>query len=408
MNLLLKCAIPGLMGMAMLFTGCSNSVTVKVTNELPSDRLGEMVQLNLEDVKARVGDSFRIVDSDENEVPYQITYDDKLIFPASVAANSTSSYDIVAGEPSVSDTIAVGYYYAGRQDDIAWENDKAAYRAYGPGTQNRGERVYGYDVFTKSVEYPVVDHRYKLELDPANWERPNALRKEGRHQEADSLVDLFSYHVDHGNGMDVYTVGPTLGGGASALMSDSALVYPYAYKEYEILDNGPLRFTVKMVYNPLTVGEDSAVVETRVISLDAGSYLNRTELTFDGLSKPAPIASGIVVHKQNPEGYVWNNASGFIAYADSTDNARNNNGVIYLGAVVPGGYGSARMLPMAEPVGDALGHVIAESAYNPGDKYVYYWGSGWSKGGVDSYDDWTNSLADYSARIASPLIITLE
>lgn len=408
MNLLLKSAIPGLMGMAMLFTGCSKSVTVKVTNELPSDRLGEMVQLNLEDVKARVGESFKIVDADNREVPYQITYDDKLIFPASVAANSTSAYKILAGEPSASDTVAVGYYYAGRQDDIAWENDKAAYRAYGPGTQNRGERVYGYDVFTKSVEYPVVDHRYQLELDPANWERPNALRKEGRHQEADSLVDLFSYHVDHGNGMDVYTVGPTLGGGASALMADSALVYPYAYKEYEILDNGPLRFTVKMVYNPLTVGEDSAVVETRLISLDAGSHLNRTELTFDGLSKPAPIASGIVVHKQNPEGYSWDDASGFIAYADSTDNANKGNGVIYLGAVVPGGYSNARVLPMAEPVGDALGHIIAESGYNPGDSYVYYWGSGWSKGGVDSYDEWTNYLADYSSRIANPLIITVE
>jgi len=408
MNLLLKSAIPVLMGMAMLFTGCSKSVTVKVANELPSDRLGEMVQLNLEDVKARVGDSFKIVDADKNEVPYQITYDDKLIFPVSVVANSTSAYEIIAGEPSVSDTVAVGYYYAGRQDDIAWENDKAAYRAYGPGTQNRGERVYGYDVFTKSVEYPVVDHRYRLELDPANWELPNALRKEGRHHEADSLVDLFSYHVDHGNGMDVYTVGPTLGGGASALMVDSALVYPYAYKEYEILDNGPLRFTVKMVYNPLTVGEDSAVVETRLISLDAGSHLNRTELIYDGLSKPASIASGIVVHKQNPEGYNWNDASGFVAYADSTDNARNGNGVIYLGVVVPGGYGNARVLPMAEPVGDALGHVIAESGYNPGDKYVYYWGSGWSKGGVDSYDDWKNYLTDYSSRIANPLIITVE
>ena len=26
-----------------------------------------------------------------------------------------------------------------------------------------------------------------------------------------------SYHVDHGNGMDCYAVGPTLGGGTAAL-----------------------------------------------------------------------------------------------------------------------------------------------------------------------------------------------
>lgn len=408
MNLLLKMSISGLFGMAILFSGCSKEVTVNVANELPIDRLGEMVQLNLEDVTARVGDTFKIVDSGKAEVPYQVTYDGKVIFPVSVGGNSTAAYTIVAGEPAMVDTVAVGYYYAARQDDIAWENDKAAYRAYGPGTQNRGERVYGYDVFTKSVAYPVVDHRYQLELDPANWERPNALRREGRHHEADSLVDLFSYHVDHGNGMDVYTVGPTLGGGASALMSDSALVYPYAFKEYEILDNGPLRFTVRMTYNPLTVGADSSVVETRVISLDAGSHLNRTELSFDGLSVSAPIASGIVVHRQNPEGYEWNDDLGYIAYADSTDNASNGNGVIYIGAVVPGGYANARMLPMAEPVGDALGHVIAESGYNPGDSYVYYWGSGWSKGGVDSFEDWTDYLAKFSSQIANPLIVTLE
>ena len=51
-----------------------------------------------------------------------------------------------------------------------------------------------------------------------------------------------SYHIDHGNGMDCYAVGPTLGGGTAALMPDSAIVYPYCYKDYEILDNGPLRF----------------------------------------------------------------------------------------------------------------------------------------------------------------------
>ena len=31
----------------------------------------------------------------------------------------------------------------------------------------------------------------------------------------------------------------------------STIVYPYCYKDCEILDNGPLRFTAKLVYNPL-------------------------------------------------------------------------------------------------------------------------------------------------------------
>ena len=44
----------------------------------------------------------------------------------------------------------------------------------------------------------------------------------------------------------------------------------------EILDNGPLRFTVKLEFTPLTVKGDSTVVETRLITLDAGSHLNKT------------------------------------------------------------------------------------------------------------------------------------
>ena len=408
MNILKNSALPCAFGIAVILSGCSKSVQVNIANEMPSERAGEIVGVDLSDISSRVGETFKIIDADKNEVPYQITYDGKLIFPATVPANSTARYLVVEGEPSPVDTVAVGYYYHHRQDDIAWENEKAAYRAYGLGTQNCGERVYGYDVFTKSVEYPVVDHRYQLELDPANWERPNELRREGRHAEADSLVNLFSYHVDHGNGMDVYTVGPTLGGGASALMADSALVYPYAYKEYEILDNGPLRFTVKMIYNPLTVGGDTAVVETRVITLDSGSHLNRTELKYDGLSRETPLASGIVVHRQNPDGAVWDDSNNYIAYADSTDNVNNDNGVIYLGAVVPGGYSKAGLLMMDEPKGDALGHVIAETAYAPGDTYVYYWGSGWSKAGIDSYADWQKYLADYAGRLDSPLKITVE
>ena len=409
MNKIVKCAVPAVAGMAMLMlAGCSEKVVVKVDNTLPSDRAGEMVEVNLADLTGKVDMPFRIVDADGVEVPYQVTYDSTVVFPVTVAANSSTSYSVVPGEPAPVDTVAVGRYYPARNDDISWENDKAAYRAYGPQTKNVGQQVYGYDIFTKSVAYPVVAERYKLELAPENWGRANALRAEGRFQEADSLIETFSYHVDHGNGMDVYNVGPTLGGGASALMADSALIYPYTYKEYEILDNGPLRFTVRMVYNPLTVGSDSSVVETRIISLDAGSHLNRTELVFDGLTNPAPLASGIVVHTQNPDGYMWNDDLGFIAYADSTDNVNRDNGVIYVGAVVPGGYDSARMLPDAKPGADAVGHVIAESAYNPGDRYVYYWGSGWSKGGVESYEKWTDYLSDFSARAANPLIVTVE
>ena len=102
---------------------------------------------------------------------------------------------------------------------------------------------------------------------------------------ASELYRSVSYHVDHGNGMDCYAVGPTLGGGTAALFPDSTIVYPYCYKDCEILDNGPLRFTAKLVYNPLVVKGDSSVIETRIISLDKGAQLNKTVVSFDNLQE---------------------------------------------------------------------------------------------------------------------------
>lgn len=54
-------------------------------------------------------------------------------------------------------------------------------------------------------------------------------------------------------------------------MAGDTIVYPYCYATQEILDNGPLRFTVKLVYNPLVVKGDSTIIETRIITLVADS-----------------------------------------------------------------------------------------------------------------------------------------
>ena len=119
MNKIFIYAVPFVAGVAAMLTGCSKGMTVKVTNELSFDRDGEMVELSLEDVKGRVGDQFRIVDAADNEVLYQITYDNKVIFRASVPADTTVAYTLLQGVPEAVDTVAVGYYYEHRQDDIA-------------------------------------------------------------------------------------------------------------------------------------------------------------------------------------------------------------------------------------------------------------------------------------------------
>lgn len=289
--------------LALLAAGCirDSGIQVTVENLLPSDRVNEIVEIPLSTLRQEMGqensDMLVVIDNQGKQIPSQITSDGKLIFPASVKASSSTRYQIRRGNPGSHSVIACGRHYPERMDDIAWENDKAAYRTYGPALEASGERAWGYDVFTKSVSEPVMEIRYARELDPQTRAQINTWRKEGRKEQADSLAQAISYHVDHGNGMDCYSVGPTLGGGTAALMTaDSMLIYPRCYKEYEILDNGPLRFTVRLKYAPFTAGSDTSVVETRLISLDCGSHLNRTEVRYSGLRQSLPVVSGIVIH----------------------------------------------------------------------------------------------------------------
>ncbi len=362
---------------ALLLGACrQHAHEIAVTNDSDLDRTAEIVEVPLAAIP--VAQPFCIVGgADTPEVPYQITHDSLLIFPADVAARSTAVYMIVPGEPAATDTIAWGRLFPERKDDMAWENDRAAYRAYGPALQASGERAFGYDIWTKCVPFRVLEKRM-----------------------ADDIERGISFHVDHGEGMDVYAVGPTLGGGTAALLdSAGTILYPWCFSGYEVLDRGPLRFTVRLTYPDSTR-------ESRIISLDAGSWLNRTTVRYDGaVPAAASVAPGIVVHAQNPEGYTL--GEGYMAYADSTDNASAGNGVIFVGVVAPQAAGFAYH-PLAEPAGDAIGHILATSPYTAGSDYTYWWGSAWSKGGMPDADAWNATLADFHTRVTHPLTVTVR
>ena len=122
-------------------------------------------------------------------------------------------------------TVVTGKQYPERVDDIAWENDRTAYRLYGPALQKSGERAFGIDVWLKNTPELEVEQRYNTEL--SNHKRIQELKSKGKNDEAFQLEIATTYHFDHGNGLDCYKVGPTLGCGAPALMENGRLVMPY-------------------------------------------------------------------------------------------------------------------------------------------------------------------------------------
>lgn len=391
----------------------SKTVTVTVTNPLAMERSGEMVEVPMAEVSAKLNlaDTAQVVvlDAENQQVPYQITYDEKLIFPATVAANAATTYTIQAGTPIDVELKACGRQYPERMDDMAWENDLVAFRAYGPALQARGERGFGYDLFTKyNTTEPVLETFYQNELNKDVRARMAELQKTDPKAAAD-LGRSISYHIDHGYGMDCYAVGPTLGAGVAALMVGDTILYPWCYSTQEVLDNGPLRFTVKLEFTPLTVKGDTSVIETRVITLDAGSHLNRTAVSYTNLQETLPITTGIVLHE--PDGaVVADAANGYITYVDPTTGP--GNGKILMGAAFPATVKEAKtvLFPAEEKKqrNNADGHVLAISDYEPGSEYVYYWGFAWDKADIKTPEAWNRYMAEFAQKVRKPLEVSIR
>lgn len=397
------------------FASCADSkqaMTVTVTNPLALERTGEMIEVPMNDVvaKLKLTDTAQIIVLDVNgqQVPYQLTYDEKVVFPVAVEANGVTTYTIQPGSPEPFNVIACGKQYPERLDDLAWENDLAGFRAYGPALQKRGERGFGYDLFTKyNTTEPILEGLYAEELNAEKRAKIAELRKTDPKAAAE-LGRAISYHIDHGYGMDCYAVGPTLGAGTSALMVGDTIIYPYCYNTQEILDNGPLRFTVKLEFNPLVVRGDSNVVETRVISLDAGSYLNKTVISYTNLKEAKPVTTGIVLRE--PDGTIMADAeNGYITYVDPTTDRSGGNGKIFVGAAFPAQVKEAKAVLFSEKEkkerGGADGHVLAISEYEPGSEYTYYWGFAWDKAAIKTVDAWNDYMAQYAQKVRTPLMV---
>lgn len=397
----------------VLLQACSTAdvVKVEVSNTTDLVRINEMVELDYgvvaEQLQLEEGSTIVVLDNKGEQVPYQVTFDDKLIFQAGeLEPHSDRAYIVCVGVPDTFDVRATGAHYPERVDDIAWENGCIAFRAYGPALQASGERAYGYDAWVKRVDYPVVADRYAAELNPETVAEIARL-KSFAPDSAAALYNSVSYHVDHGNGLDYYKVGPTLGAGTAALVDAAGvIVYPYCYEDFEILDNGPLRFTVSLRYRPFVLGNDT-VVETRVITLDEGSQLNRIDVVYHNLKSPTPMVSGIVLH--DVDGVMeYDSEAAYAAYAEPADSV---NGQIYLGMAYATPVQSASPVYFDEQERadrGAEGHLLMERMYVPGETVTYYAGAGWSKWGFDTPQDWFVYMKYFAATLSTPLEVTIK
>lgn len=345
----------------------------------------QTVELSADSVLANLESKYcYVTDANGTEIPSQITYDGLLIFQP----GASGKYRILPSPTPRSYTkLTSGRLYPERADDIAWENELVGFRIYGPGTQKKNERAYGYDIFFKHhTPEQILEKLYAPETSPATWVIVDSLRAISN-QKAEDYIKTFSYHIDHGLGMDCYAVGPTLGAGVAAPLVNDSISYSWCYDKAEVLDNGPLRFTVKLTFAPRTIGADTAVVEHRLISLDAGSHLNHTSVWYNGLTAPLEIVAGFPLRDNSSP----MSTTGFIAYADPTQGP--DNGKALLG-IVPAKPFSA--------IETREGHILGRTTIPSNGVFDYYWGFAWSReplsGAPANLPAWAAYLASFPTR----------
>jgi len=381
--------------------GKTKAITVNISNVSDEFRQ-QVVELDAGEVCARLGiqggRQFIVRDPAGLELPYQLSYDEKVLIDAGVSPHSTLRLTIEKGTPQVFRTVCYGRIYPERKDDYAWENDRGAYRVYGPALQRSGERSYGIDVWSKNTPELVVEQRYWIE-DVVMMPIVEKARSENRHR-GDSIYRINSYHHDHGRGMDLYKVGATLGCGTPALMDGDKLQYPYCFDSYEVLDNGPLRTTVLLNYQKTAFQGDS-ITEHRLITLDKGSNFNRMTVWYTGMKQAAPLASGVVIHSEDKKNVMLEND--YVAYADPTDNPRVNNCQLFVATLYPEKSVETRKLLFPQPSGGNEGHALGILNDYKGERFTYYFGSAWSKSDVRTMEEWQQRIAWTLRSLRQPL-----
>jgi hypothetical protein len=281
-----------LLGVICLMASCAPTpVSIHLTNNLSIVRQNETVEVLIADLPELLSskiDKIGVYDPSENTFLTTQLIDvdqdgkmDQLIFQPQLAPSSQKTFHLKE-QPDKPE--AVEYCFSRivptRIDDYTWENDKVAFRTYGPRAQALVEEgkeggiiSSGIDCWLKKVSYPVINKWYK------------ASEEEG-----------ISYHEDHGEGLDNYHVGISRGAGGLAIKgADDQYFVSKNFTAHKTLATGPLRTLFQLDYADWQ-GPQGMIKEQKTISLDYGNNLMKIEVSVQGTDH---IAAGISLQENH-------------------------------------------------------------------------------------------------------------
>lgn len=334
----------------------------------------------------------RVSDGEGKELVYQVIYGAQgpmgLIFQGDFKPQESKSFKVkLTGEPiqRVPESKVYCRFVPERLDDFAWENDRIAYRVYGPGLQDqaRAGKEYmissGIDTWVKKTPNLIINKWY-----------------------AEDLAKIRSYHNDNGEGLDNYKVDNSRGVGGIGIWDGQKLVCSENFTGWRVLANGPLMLTFSLDFAPWDVN-GKKFTETKIVSLAAGANLNYIESEINSATNE-PFQVGIGLNQTRGKGkVVKDKKNGILAYWEDAD--PKGNGSIGTGVVVdPKQIEKFTFMNVPK----ATQNLVILNV--EGNKRVgYFAGAGWDKSG--QFADaaaWQAYLEQFAQRLVKPLKVSVK
>ena len=367
-----------------------NTKIITVKNELDIERSFETVELTKDFLKVvdltTIG--IRNAMTGELEVSQLVDMEgdgisDLLLFQPMVGPKSESTYAIVsitATEKPVAIEHCYSRFVPERTDDYAWENDKVAFRTFGPTAQKMfeenvqgGTLTSGIDAWLKKVPYPVINKWYKKNTDGSG-----------------------SYHEDTGEGLDNFHVGKSRGVGGLSIKKDSTYYFSKNFTAWRTITTGPIRTSFYLEYEAWDAGGE-AIKESKIISLDYGSNLSKFEVS---ISSVLPVSVGLTLHEK--DGVVTGDTNkGWVSYWEPHETSELGTAIV----AFPDDFLDFETYDTpAKDLSNAYAHLKVNE-----NMLTYYAGFVWQESGqFKNTKEWEQYLDEFAAGLKSPLTVTLS
>lgn len=390
LKLILNCCFTVIFFTACISTNKSNEMEIKVSNSLNFDRKEivtvkrsqiEKILKNNSEKNVRV----KLKGTDKFLTTQWIDYDkdgkgDELLFQAKVQAKSVADFVLMIDTVKESQSKAVAYsrFVPERIDDYAWENNRVAFRAYGPVAQQLveegkegGTLSSGIDLWLKKVDYSIIDDWYAKNVKEAGY-----------------------YHIDHGEGYDPYHVGASRGTGGAGVWVNDSLQVGKNYIGYKTIAKGPLRTIFELDYAPWSQYQ---IKETKRISLDLGSNFSKFDIILKAKEQFPNYTIGITLHDKKGEINI-NKTKGWFRHWEPIDKTFLGEGIVLNPELVTQAFANNSTTP------DQSNLLIVT---NPSQKITFYAGFVWTGSKqVSEVTQWDEMLNKQAEIIQNPLQVT--